>query len=92
MGCAAVSAAYRMSIGTRVWFEDEQHDVVGFTDTSARLRSESGGMQLIATGALLADPSFRRCLVGESDAARAAVPVDTAAMLAVLPARSSTRS
>lgn len=81
-----VSAVYRMSIGTRVWFEDEQHDVVGFTDTATRLRSESGGMQLIATGALLADPSFRRCLVGEGDAARAAAPVDTAAMLAVLPA------
>ena len=76
MGCAAVSAVYRMSIGTRVWFEDEQHDVVGFIDTATRLRSESGGMQLVATGALLADPSFRRCLVGEGDAARAAAPVD----------------
>jgi hypothetical protein len=84
-GCAAVSAAYRMSIGTRVWFEDEQHDVVGFTDTATRLRSESAGMQLIATGALVADPSFRQCLPGEDEPARQAAPVDTAAMLAVLP-------
>lgn len=76
--------AYRLGIGTRVWFEDEQHDVVGFTETATRLRSESGGMQLVATGALLADPSFRRC-VAKDGGARSVPPVDVAAMLAVLP-------
>lgn len=80
-----MSASYRLSVDTRIWFEDEQHDVVGFTETATRLRSASGGMQIIATGVLLADPSFRHCMATDGAAARPVAAVDTAAMLEILP-------
>ncbi len=80
-----MSASYRLSVDTRIWFEDEQHDVVGFTETATRLRWASGGMQIIATGVLLADPSFRQCMATDGSAARPVAAVDTAAMLEILP-------
>lgn len=56
-----MSGPTRLALGEWVEFEDQRHQVAGFTDSGIRLRSEAGHMQIILVGALLSDPSFRSC-------------------------------
>jgi hypothetical protein len=49
-----VSAPWRLACGQRIWFEDEQHLVEGLLDNAVRLRSQTGRVQIILLGALLA--------------------------------------
>lgn len=58
-----MSGRTRLALGEWVEFEDQRHQVAGFTDSGVRLRSEAGQMQIILVGALLSDPSFHACAV-----------------------------
>ncbi|WP_198152789.1 hypothetical protein [Pseudofrankia sp. DC12] len=49
----------RLALGDWITFDDQRHQVVGFTDTGIRLRSQTGRTQLVLVGALLGDPSFQ---------------------------------
>jgi hypothetical protein len=48
----------RLRLGDWVEFEQQRHQVTGFTATSVRLRSDTGHPQVIAVAELLADATF----------------------------------
>lgn len=54
-----MTGPHRLAVGDWVDFEDDRHQVVGFTSAAVRLRSEGGHTQIILAGTLLADPTFR---------------------------------
>ncbi|OAA17987.1 Mu transposase, C-terminal [Frankia sp. EI5c] len=54
-----MTAPTRLALGDWVAFDNETQQIVGFTDTGVRLRSETGRMQIILLAALLAAPDFR---------------------------------
>jgi len=54
-----VTTPHRLAVGDWVDFEDDRHQVVGFTGAAVRLRSDSGHTQIIMAAALMADPTFR---------------------------------
>jgi putative transposase len=54
----APAGAFRLTLGQRIEWQDETHQVIGFSDTAVRLRSEAGAIHVILTSELLADPTF----------------------------------
>jgi len=49
----------RLAMNDWVEFDEERHQIVGFTEIGVHLRSETGARQIILTQVLLADASFR---------------------------------
>lgn len=54
-----MSTKIRLQLGDWIEFDDERHQITGFTGTGTRLLSETGAPQIALTSALIADPSFR---------------------------------
>jgi hypothetical protein len=82
----------RLALGDWITFDDQRHQVVGFTDTGIRLRSQTGRTQLVLVGALLGDPSFQtEPLPTTSRPAPTAVAADREAVLLGLPAAEQAR-
>lgn len=57
-GRPTVTRPQTLSLLQWIRFEDDDHQIVGFTATAVRLLARTGHKQLIATAALLADPTF----------------------------------
>lgn len=70
----------KLALHQWIQFEDDEHQIIGFDDTAVKLRSRTGNKQLIATGALIADPTFSPTLTTDStpEGNSAGQPLDTA--------------
>ncbi len=52
----AMSSTQTLTLDKWIFFDDDEHQIVGFVGTAVRLRSRTGSMQVITTAALL-DPA-----------------------------------
>ncbi|MEV4921630.1 Mu transposase C-terminal domain-containing protein [Streptomyces roseoverticillatus] len=77
--------AFRLRIGQRIEWEDDTHEVIGFSDTAVRLRSGSGSIHLILTSALIADPTFRTTDTSQAATAQPPSFLSPGALLDQLP-------